>query len=111
MTEIDLLGGFLHVYSFPMSLIGHNWSCLRARRLKISGFSCLSVMQTWGKFEADPTTPDVNHCCFGSERLICINNSYDPVQKITENSHDFDAVINITNSFYFQELRFIYFEI
>ena len=52
-----------------MSLIGHNSGCLRPRGLKISGLSCLSVIKTWGKFEADPTTPPNNHCCFGKERL------------------------------------------
>ena len=97
MAEIDLLGVFLHIYSFriffqavfyhflafsqkaptlieshPMSLISHNLGCLRPKGLKFSGFSCLNVIKTWGKFKAVPMTPPVNHCCFGSERLTGI---------------------------------------
>ena len=79
MAEMDLLKVFQHLYSFriffqaiiyhflafsqkaltlveshPISLIGHNSGCLRPRELKISGFSYLSFIKTWRKFEADP---------------------------------------------------------
>ena len=92
MAEMDLLKVFLHIYSFriffqaviyhllaltlveshPISLVGHISVCLRPRGLKFSGFSCLSVIKTWGKFETDRTTPPDNHCCFGVEKLVIL---------------------------------------